>query len=121
MLRSKRLAIGLCLVIGGAISVWLLRPWFRAPLPPLEISLWYWHQPFRLDSAEVAELKALGVRHLFVRAGTFRKEGDAARLILPQRWASRADGLGVHLVFNFDYSLVRSFGGMEKDTLAASI
>jgi hypothetical protein len=93
----------------------------RAPLPPLEVSLWYWQQPFRLTPAEATELKALGVRQLFVRAGTFRRDGLGARLTMPQQWTSRAEGLAVHLVFNFDYDIVRSYGSLSNNALATAI
>ncbi len=116
--RRLLMGIGLLAVTLGG------RLWWREahrPLPPLEVALWYWHQPFRLAPAEVTQLKAAGVRQLFVRAGTFRKEGDSAKLTLPEKWASRADGLTVHLVFNFDYSLVSAFENLSVERLTQAV
>ncbi len=121
LLRRRRLLLALCLLLGAAAGIGFLRQRLRAPLPPLEVSLWYWHQPFRLAPAEVADLKALGVRQLFVHAGTFRRDGDGAALVLPQQWASRAEGLDIQLVFNFDYTIVRSYGDLSNEALAATI
>jgi hypothetical protein len=98
--------------------------WWRErnrPLLPLEVALWYWHQPFRIAPSEAAEWKAVGVRQLYVRAGTFRKEGQVAKLILPEIWAGPSEGLDVHLVFNFDYTLVDTFEQMPLEGLARSV
>ncbi|HZO91814.1 MAG TPA: DUF3142 domain-containing protein [Chthonomonadaceae bacterium] len=119
--RRRRVAIWLAALMGMLAGGSLLWQRLRAPRPPLEVALWYWHQPFRLPPAEAAQLRALGVRQLFVRAGTFRKEGNGARLILAQQWAGKADGLAIHLVFNFDYDIVRHFGALSNEALAAAI
>jgi hypothetical protein len=60
----------------------------------------------------------MGVRELFVRTGTFKRDGDGARLTLPQEWRSNANGLPVHLVFNFGYDLVRGFKSISTDRLS---
>lgn len=120
MRRRKRLLLGaaaviLAIRIGG---------WWRErnrPLPPLEIALWYWHQPFHLEPSDAKALQAAGVRQLFVRAGTFRKEGLEAKLILPEKWAGRSEGLQIHLVFNLDYTLVEAFENLPLEGLARSL
>lgn len=106
-----------------ALAIGLGRWWQERhrPLPPLEVALWYWHQPFRLDPADAKMLKTAGVRRLFVRAGTFRKESLAAKLVLPEVWAGKSEGMEVHLVFNLDYSLVEAFENLPLEGLARSL
>src|SRR5690348_12939005 len=88
------------LAVAGALLGWRL----SEPEPaPLEISLWYWHQPFRLTASETAQLRSAGIHSLFVRSGTFQRDGQGVRLVLPQTWVGRCEGVGVHLVFHFDY------------------
>jgi hypothetical protein len=120
--RSRLALPALCLLAllaaGVCWRVWRQR---QAP-PPLEVSLWYWHQPFSITVDEASRLHALGVRQIFVRAATFRY-GDAAGpavLSLPQIWKTRADRLAVHLVFPVDYSLVRRFEQIPEDRLRAA-
>ncbi len=99
--------------------------WWRAahpgPLPPLRVALWYWHTPFRVTAADVNELRAMGVGELYVRAGTFRAGEGGLRLVLPQRWETRADGLRVHLVFNFDYGIVRSYATADNAAIERAV
>src|ERR1043166_9700946 len=43
----------------AAILGTLLWRWYWKPVPPpLEVSLWYWHQPFQLTPPEITQLKA---------------------------------------------------------------
>ena len=103
-----------------AAAAWVL----RRPVPPsepLEISVWYWDSPFHLSPAEAAQWRSLGVRQMFVRAGTFVLEGKGARLTLPQTWEKPPGVLRVQMVFNFDYSLVRHFGETDNAALAADV
>lgn len=121
MRRPKRVAVGLLLLCGvalGAVTLWQRS---HAPLLPLELALWYWHSPFRVPPEEGAQLEAMGVKQLFVRAGTFRREGEGATLILPQEWKTPAPGLDIHLVFNFDYDIVRNFKEMSVETLTTTV
>jgi len=120
MMRRKRVLWGLAMLalVVGMGAWWRER---NRPLPPLEVALWYWHQPFRLEPSDAKALKAAGVRQLFVRAGTFRKEGQTARLALPEIWKGSSEGLEVHLVFNFDYTLVDAFEQLPLEVLARSV
>jgi hypothetical protein len=105
-------------VISGAGWIWRR---FLLPPPPLEISFWYWHQPFQIPQNELDQLKGMGVRRIFVRAGTFHKDAKGLRLTLLQRWASRAEGLALHLVFNFDASVLHDFAETSNETLASAV
>src|SRR5205809_3046112 len=90
------------LLAAAALCLFVSAVWHRkAPAPPLDISLWYWHQPFRLSRAELLQLDSMGVHQLFVRAGTITRARDAVRISLPQQWENRGGAIPVHLVFNF--------------------
>src|SRR5512143_764566 len=91
------------------------------PAPPLDVSLWYWHRPFALAVDEPEELRSMGVRKLFVRAGVFHLGPDGVRLTLPQEWKSTAAGLDVHLVFNFAPDVVRAFGGIPNQKVLSAV
>ncbi|RYG30948.1 DUF3142 domain-containing protein [bacterium] len=89
----------------------------RAPLPPAEIGMWYWHTPFRVTDQEWQDLKAIGVKTLYVRAGTLVTDGKEIKLILPQRWESKAKD--VVLTFNFHPGLVSHMEELSTETIAA--
>jgi hypothetical protein len=61
----------------------------------------------------------MGVRELFVHAGTIRLKDRRLTLTLPQTWSVGADSLPVHLVFNFDYGVVRAFPTLKASSFAA--
>jgi len=90
--------------------------------PPLEVSFWYWHTPFRLSPGETKELREIGVTRLFVRAGTFSHE---YKLTVPQKWAAAGSPFKVALVYNFDSGLLRHFGDLDvagaADAMARAI
>lgn len=115
---AVRVAILVCIASAAGLVWERVRP---RPLPPLEMGIWYWHTPFRLSGDEVRRLHSLGVRKLFVRTGTFRMDGPAVRLSLPQIWESRADGLDIHLVCNFARDVIRAFERLPNAPLAAAI
>ena len=104
-------------LVGAAVCGTLLWQRLFAPLPPLEVSLWYWHQPFRILPQEAAEWKALGVRQLFVQAGSFRKDASGIHMALPQIWETAGNGLAVHLVFHLDGSLAQEFSTLDLQAL----
>ena len=95
-----------------------MRRKMQTPAAPLEVSLWYWNSPFRLSGKESGELKALNVRTLFVRAGTIERGENGVCATLPQVWEKSPDAPSVHLVFNFDYSMVRHFAELDNATVA---
>lgn len=77
---------------------------------PLAVSFWYWHTPFQLSSSEVRQLKEIGVKRLFVRAGTFSHD---YKLTVPQQWACSGAPFSVSLVYNFDSGLLRHFEDLD--------
>lgn len=80
----KPLSAGLLLVL---LSLLALRAFYPTPpMKALDVSMWYWHNPFRLSSEETRKLQTLGVRRLFVLAGTISVSGDGTTLMLPQTW-----------------------------------
>jgi len=92
---------------------------FNCPARPLEISLWYWHSPFRLSHDDSQELRALGVRQLFVRAGTISASGEGVvTLVLPQSWQSSPGAPSVVLVFVLDSGVVRHFAQLSNQDMA---
>jgi len=66
----------------------------------LETSYWFWNTPYALNPADEAGLKALGVKQLFVRAGTFTNDGEQILPSVPQKFEATA--FPIHLVYNFD-------------------
>ena len=90
----------------------------KTPTAPLEVSLWYWNAPFHLSASETAALKALNVRALFVHAGTIERGEYGVCATLPQGWRASPEAPAVHLVFNFDYSMVRHFAELDNATIA---
>jgi hypothetical protein len=119
MLRGRRL-VAVCLSLLLCVGV-LLRFGRHRPLSPLQVGLWYWHAPFRITKPESEQLRAAGVTQLYIRAGTFVRDDTGVRLTLRQRWRSPADGLETHLVFNFDYTVVRGFAQMDTARMARDI
>lgn len=115
--RRQLLLILSALVLAGLL---VYCRFFRPP-PPLEIALWYWHQPFRVPAEERESLRRIGVRKLFVHAGDFRVERGVIHLVLPQRWTGPADGIEIHLVFRFDPSFVRALSSLDAETIVRSI
>jgi hypothetical protein len=107
------------LVVFGSFAFYL-RASSKPPLP-IEVSIWYWHKPFSIPDTEMKQLRGMGVRRLFVRAGVFREREKGLRLTLPQEWKSSATGLNVHLVFNFGYDVVRGFGEIPNGAMASAI
>lgn len=102
------------------VPLWyFMRP--RAAPPPMRFGIWYWHSPFRLSKSESSQLDRMGIRQVFVRAGTFQKADRGIRLTRPQEWASRADGLDIHLVFNFAYDIVRAFEKIPNEAMVESV
>jgi hypothetical protein len=85
---------------------------------PLEVSFWYWHTPFKLSQSDVTQLKEIGVKRLFVRAGTFSNE---YKLTVPQQWACSGSPFSITLVYNFDSGLLRHFEELENNDAATQM
>ena len=118
--------IGLALLaaIGGAVALVGFAQFQRhnrTPTAPLEISLWYWHSPFRLSGQESERLRGLNIRALFVRAGTIERGENGVCATLPQVWQTSPNAPAVHLVFNFDYSMVRHFAELDNANIASVV
>ncbi len=114
-----RLWAGVAAVLLLAFLGWRL--FHRRPKPPFELSFWYWHSPFVVTPQQSADLKRLGVRKLFVRAGTFSGDGKNAVLVIPQTYRGGKVDFKIHLVFNFDAGIVRHFESYSLDTIAPQI
>src|SRR5437870_3849987 len=99
----------------GAVIV-ARRP--HRPAGPLEISLWYWHQPFRISTTEAQQLSEMGIKRLFVRAGTFTNQ-DHPSLVLNQEWHKTPAPIDVVLVFNADKTVLTTFGKTTNAVLAS--
>jgi hypothetical protein len=122
MSRRKRIVSVLALLsICLFAFFWLTWQRRQRAMPPLKIGLWYWHHPFALPNREAQQLHAAGVTQLYIRAGTFIRAGDSVRMTLLQHWATGAPGLETHLVFNFDYSVVRGFAQLNLDHIARDV
>ena len=109
-----------------------LRPWLLLPLlllcrpypeaAPQSLGMWYWHTPFRITDGERASLGRMGVRTLYVRAGTFSSDGKRAVTILPQRWETiRGPNVEIVLTMNFDPGLVSHLETIPAETLARDV
>lgn len=117
--RGRLVAVA-AVLLAIAVAGWVWRRFFLPP-PPMEVSFWYWHQPFKIPPDELAQLQAMGVRRIFVRAGTFHKDAKGLRLTLPQRWAGSAGRLSLHLVFNFDASVLHDFAELSNEALTSAV
>lgn len=106
---------------------WLLLPFVvlggcrRTPAPPATLGMWYWHSPFRVTEAERTQLLKMGVKTLYVRAGTFTTDGKHVSLMLPQEWRKPPKGIDIVLVFNFDAGLVSHLSEIPVTTLAEDV
>ncbi len=112
-------ALVLALVLVGMATWWVLGS--RSPTQPLEVSLWYWHSPFCLTKQEAASLNAMGVRRMFVRAGTISASGEAVALTMPQEWLASPDAPNLHLVFALDSGAARRFEELPNRSIAACV
>lgn len=116
IVTTATLAVIMALVWPGAI-------WWRKahqPLKPLEVSLWYWHTPYHIEPAEAAQLHAIGVKQLFVLAGTFHSQHGAVHMIMPQQWEAAPSTLGIHLVFHFDATLIKDFEKLPVELISSA-
>lgn len=119
-MRWKRWA--LVLTVGAIVcGIWWGRTRPYTPTTPPEIGIWYWHSPFQIPKQDAESLKAMNIRDVYVRAGTFTYRNTKASLIIPQVWKSGAEGFRVHLVFNFDYTIAPRFGMVPNDVLASAV
>jgi len=84
----------------------------------LDLGIWYWHSPFALSAPDRELLESAGIRTIYVRTGTFTTDGKNVLLMLPQRWESKADGLSIVAVFNFDPGLLRHFSQLPVEPMA---
>lgn len=83
-----------------------------------EIAFWHWHSPFNLSAEQVADLKALKVSELFVRAATFSNDGEMLVPILAQRFEKTEEPFKVHLVYNMDAGALKHFELFEVKAMA---
>lgn len=89
--------------------------------PGSDIGIWYWHSPFVVTSHERGLLKSAGITTVYVRTGTFTTDGKRLLLAMPQVWKSKAEGLRIVAVFNFDPGLLKHFGELPIDAMASDV
>lgn len=90
----------------------------RKPHGPLEVSFWYWHTPFKLSEKEVTDFRSIGVKRLFVRAGTFTHDPAGTKLDIPQQWRTGSGAFPIVLVYNWDGGLVSHFRSLNLENVA---
>lgn len=117
--RALTLAVVAAAGVAGAVA-W--RVWRRPAPPPLSLSYWYWHRPFRLSVDERKALDAAGVRELFVHAGTvYVDEAGKLRTALRQQWGDGGKGLRAHLVVNTSSGVLTKLESLPPESLADAI
>ena len=121
MKGKHRTILIILLLIAGGVWAWRRLHHRRTPNTPLEIGIWYWHTPFAIPKDDADKLKAMAVRDVYVRAGTFTYRDNKASLIIPQVWKVGAPDFRIHLVFNFDYTIAPRFGTVPNDVLASAV
>lgn len=93
----------------------------RHPIGSLKTAYWYWQSPFTLSQNELHDLDELGVKQIFVRAGTFSSDGQNLSLIIPQQYGEGAGQLPIHLVFNADGGVLRHFDDYDLARISDQI
>lgn len=81
----------------------------RANKPSLELTLWYWRQPFDLTKQQLDQLQRAGVRRLFVNAGHL----DTAAVHAKQSWLTSGRPLKVWLTFWMRREFIAKFGKLQ--------
>ena len=112
----KPLSAALILVLCCLLAIWALG--FGSATAPMDVSLWYWHSPFRLSREEARELHLLGMRRLFVRAGTLSASGDGVKFVLPQIWRPSPGAPPLDLVFVLDPGVIQHFDYLCNPNIA---
>lgn len=109
------------IVVAILAAAWLaFHP--KAKPPPLTISYWYWQTPFALRPTDISELRTMGVRRIFVRAGTITFDSSGSlHLRFSQEYSGPTPGISECLVFNFDYGIVRRFETIDNALIARSL
>ncbi|MBS1709393.1 MAG: DUF3142 domain-containing protein [Armatimonadetes bacterium] len=119
--RTRWIAYGAAFaVLLAAVGILLVRRPWRKP-PPFQVSYWYWQTPFTLDAKLAGQLREMGVRQLFVRAGTWSTDGKNIVLVAPQQYGKGCDAFPVHLVFNADSGVTRHFEDLDNAKVARQI
>ena len=117
----KSREIGLVACIAVLITVLFVTRPKHHPTGPMKVSFWYWQTPYTLSTTDQKSLKEIGVKQIFVRAGTFSGDGKNVVLMFPQKYGDGAKALPVHLVFNADSGLLRHFESYDVATIAAEM
>lgn len=113
-MKWRTAVLGLIVVLFPACS----RPRAQGPL---EVTLWYWHAPFQVSATETRELEAMGIRRLFVRAGTLSEAEGHMSLVTPQSFRTGPDSLSLVLVFNLDYVFVRGYDEVDNRLVSETL
>ena len=107
------------IAVAAVVFLSVNRP--QGPVPPFEVSIWYWHSPFYISEEDATLLEEMGVRRLFVRAGTFSFNGEDIVLVLPQEYDQDSVRYPLTLVFPFDAGAVRHIEELETERLAERV
>ena len=118
-MKSRWIGLGIILaIVGGLLAI---RSAKQRPNQPLQTSYWFWQSPYKLTRSNLKNLKEIGVKQMFVRAGTFSSDGTNIVLIFPQKYAEGSNALPVHLVFNADAGVLRHFEDYKLSTIVPQI
>lgn len=118
-MKSRAIWFFLIVVIVG-VGIWAANR-NRKPLSPLKTSFWYWQTPYELTPTDIASLKELNVKQMFVRGGTFSSDGENFVLRFPQSYGKGISQLPVHLVFNADGGVLRHFEDYDLEVIVPQI
>lgn len=102
------------------IGLWVTRP-HRRVSDPLQVAIWDWETPYQISVSEADSLGKLGIREVFVRAGTFSSDGQNIVLVIPQKYSEGSNRLPVHLVFNADGGVIRHFEDYDLNRISNQI
>lgn len=117
--RALTLAVVAAAGVAGVVA-W--RAWKRPAPPPLSLSYWYWHRPFRLADDERKALVGAGVRELFIHAGTLSVGDDGnLRTSLRQQWGEGGKGFQIHLVVNASGGVLAKLASLEPAAVAEAV
>lgn len=94
---------------------------YRTPTKSQELSYWHWHSPYAPTSETLQDLRAKGVKRVFVRAGTISNDGKKLVLVMPQTYVKTQGDLPITLVFTFDSGAVSHFEEFELQAMIEGV
>ena len=122
--KTHYLVRGITAVTVVVLTLWLCSSLWRRShrhLTPLQVSLWYWQIPCKIDQNESRVLRDLGIKQLFVIAGTLEYAHDKIEVTLPQQWEVAPGAPRVNLVFHVDRSVLKRLETLDPVQVSAQI